>query len=331
MKESYRIFGVELSPYSIKVRSYFRYKNIPHMWIARSDEDMEEFNKFARLPLVPLVVSANGDALQDSTPIIEEMEKSHPEPALSPRETAQAFISALIEEYADEWVNKHMFHYRWWYAPDQRSAGERLARGMRPHAADIEVEAVGEMIRDRMVNRLSLVGSSPQTREQIEASFQHLLEILERHLSSRPYLFGKRPLLADFGLAAQLYQCWTDPTPKKIMEARAPHVVAWAKRMLDPKLEGQIELWDKLSPTLLPLLSDEIAGLFLPWTVANASALAAGKEKFTVTLQGRPFTQETQKYHARSFEVLKARYQAVHKDSELREIMQASGCHQFLL
>ena len=34
MKESYRIFGVELSPYSIKVRSYFRYKNIPHMWIA---------------------------------------------------------------------------------------------------------------------------------------------------------------------------------------------------------------------------------------------------------------------------------------------------------
>ncbi|HAK63353.1 MAG TPA: glutathione S-transferase family protein, partial [Alphaproteobacteria bacterium] len=81
-------------------------------------------------------------------------------------------------------------HYRWWYAPDQRSAGERLARGMRPNAADVEVQAVGEMIRDRMVNRLSLVGSSPQTREQIEASFKRLLDILERHLSSRPYLFG---------------------------------------------------------------------------------------------------------------------------------------------
>ncbi|MFZ5914455.1 MAG: glutathione S-transferase family protein [Pseudomonadota bacterium] len=331
MKESYRIFGVELSPYSIKVRSYFRYKNIPHMWIARSDEDMEEFNKFARLPLVPLVVSAKGDALQDSTPIIEEMEKIHPEPALSPHETALAFISALIEEYADEWANKHMFHYRWWYAPDQRSAGERLARGMRPNAADVEVQAVGEMIRDRMVNRLSLVGSSPQTREQIEASFKRLLDILERHLSSRPYLFGKRPLLADFGLGAQLYQCWTDPTPKKIMEASAPSVVAWAKRMLEPKLEGQIELWGKLSPTLMPLLRDEIAGLFLPWTVANAAALAAGQDKFTVTLQGKSFTQETQKYHARSLEVLKARYKIVNNDPELREIMQASGCHQFLL
>ena len=26
----YRIFGIELSPYSVKVRSYFRYKRIPH-------------------------------------------------------------------------------------------------------------------------------------------------------------------------------------------------------------------------------------------------------------------------------------------------------------
>ncbi|HAK63352.1 MAG TPA: glutathione S-transferase family protein, partial [Alphaproteobacteria bacterium] len=68
--------------------------------------------------------------------------------------------------------------------------------------------------------------------------------------------------------------------PKKIMEASAPSVVAWAKRMLEPKLEGQIELWGKLSPTLMPLLRDEIAGLFLPWTVANAAALAAGQDKF---------------------------------------------------
>ena len=28
---SYRIFGSELSPYSVKVRSYFRYRGLPHM------------------------------------------------------------------------------------------------------------------------------------------------------------------------------------------------------------------------------------------------------------------------------------------------------------
>jgi len=331
MKEQYRIFGVELSPYSVKVRSYFRYKNIPHEWIARSEDDMAEFSKFAKLPLVPLVVSARGDAMQDSTPIIEEMEQTYPEPAIVPHDPILAFISALIEEYADEWCNKHMFHYRWWYVPDQKSAGERLARGMRPSAADVEVQAMGEMIRDRMVSRLSLVGSSPQTREQIEASFKRLLEILEAHLASRPYLFGKRPLLADFGLAAQLYECSTDPTPQKLMSAHAPNVTAWAERMLNPKLEGQIETWQRLAPTLTPLLRDEIAGLFLPWSAANAAALARGEEKFTVTLQAKPFTQETQKYHARSLGVLKARYATAKQHAGLVEILTATGCHAYLV
>ena len=36
MSSTYRIFGNELSPYSVKVRSYFRYKRIPHEWIVYS-------------------------------------------------------------------------------------------------------------------------------------------------------------------------------------------------------------------------------------------------------------------------------------------------------
>jgi glutathione S-transferase len=283
------------------------------------------------LPLVPLVVSAHGDAMQDSTPIIEAMEEIYPEPPIVPHEPVLAFISALIEEYADEWCNKHMFHYRWWYVPDQKSAGERLARGMRPNAADVEVQAMGEMIRERMVKRLSLVGSSPQTRDQIEASFKHLLEILEVHLATRPYLFGKRPLLADFGLASQIYEAWTDPTPHKIIAAQAPNVSAWVQRMLDPKLEGQIETWARLAPTLTPLLREEVAGLFLPWSVANAAALSRGEEKFTVELKGKPFTQETQKYHARSLGVLQARYATAKQHEGLVGILTATGCHSYLV
>jgi len=33
MASSYRIYGAEMSPSSVKARSYFRYKNIPHRWI----------------------------------------------------------------------------------------------------------------------------------------------------------------------------------------------------------------------------------------------------------------------------------------------------------
>jgi hypothetical protein len=36
MTTPYRIIGAELSPFSVKVRSYFRFKKIPHQWIVRS-------------------------------------------------------------------------------------------------------------------------------------------------------------------------------------------------------------------------------------------------------------------------------------------------------
>ena len=35
MSGEYRIFGAEMSPYSVKVRAYFRYKGIPHQWLSR--------------------------------------------------------------------------------------------------------------------------------------------------------------------------------------------------------------------------------------------------------------------------------------------------------
>ena len=45
MDTPYRIFGSEMSPYSVKVRSYFRYKRIPHEWIVRSAANMEEYRR----------------------------------------------------------------------------------------------------------------------------------------------------------------------------------------------------------------------------------------------------------------------------------------------
>ncbi len=124
---AYRLFGSELSPYSVKVRSYFRYKGLAYEWLPRTPANQSEFQKYAKLPLVPLVVTpandkGDGEGVQDSTPIIERFEAEHPgAPSTVPDDPALAFLSALIEEYADEWGNKWMFHYRWAYAPDSPS------------------------------------------------------------------------------------------------------------------------------------------------------------------------------------------------------------------
>src|SRR5471032_2940234 len=64
MADGYRIFGAEMSPYSVKVRSYFRYKGIPHQWTLRNAASQAEFEKYARMPIIPLVVTPDGTGLQ---------------------------------------------------------------------------------------------------------------------------------------------------------------------------------------------------------------------------------------------------------------------------
>lgn len=326
----FRIFGSELSPYSVKVRSYFRYKRIPHEWLVRHMGRMAEFQKYAKLPLIPLVVTPEDQSLQDSTPIIEHMEALFPNPPIHPPDPALAFLSALLEEYGDEWGNKPMFHYRWHYEADQASAADRLARDNLPGAPEETIREAADAIRSRMISRLHFVGSSPATLDHIETSFLRLLRILERHLAERPYVFGARPAFADLGLFAQLYECSTDPTPSHIMEQKAPTVLAWVRRMLTPVAAGEFESWSTLEPTLRPLLEEEIAGVFLPWSTANAQAVAAGTAQFSVELGGRPFSEGTQKYHARSLAALRARYGATTDRSALDPILERTGCLRWL-
>ncbi|MEM1112777.1 MAG: glutathione S-transferase N-terminal domain-containing protein [Pseudomonadota bacterium] len=85
--ESYKIIGAELSPFSVKVRSYFRFKAIPHQWIPRSLEVQAEYADLFKVPIIPLVVSPEGQGMQDSTPVIERLEEKFPDPAIHPDDT----------------------------------------------------------------------------------------------------------------------------------------------------------------------------------------------------------------------------------------------------
>jgi hypothetical protein len=171
MSSPHRIFGAEMSPYSVKVRSYFRYKGIPQQWIVRNMETQAEYQKYAKLPIVPLVVTSG----------------------------------ALIE-------------------------------------------------------------------------------------------------------------------------GRAQRVLDWVHRMLWPRAEGDFEAWSSLEPTLLPFLERQVGRLFLPWSVANAAAIAAGKEEFRVELDGRGWSQKPQKYHAKSLAALRAKYVAARGVSGLEAILERAGC-----
>jgi len=326
MADGYRIFGAEMSPYSVKVRSYFRYKAIPHQWILRNAASQAEYEKYAKMPIIPLVVTPEGSGIQDSTPIIDQMEKLYPEPSISPDEAVTRFISALIEEFGDEWGNKWMFHYRWARDVDQRSSAGRIARMRGPKASEQEHEAFASQVRARMVDRVWFVGSNAVTAPQIETGFLDMLDLLDSHLAGRPYLFGGRPALGDFGLWGQLYEMWTDPTAGAIIGGGAPHVLDWVHRMLWPKTEGEFEAWSTLEPTLMPILTKQVGAQFMPWTSANEKALADGRDEFSVALGNKIWIQKPQKYHARSLGMLRAKYAAVADKSALDPVLEAAGC-----
>lgn len=327
MTAPFRLFGAELSPYSVKVRSYLRFKGLAFEWIERSNARQEEFARYAKLPLAPLLVDADETALQDSTPMIEALEREFPQPSITPEESSLAFLSALIEDYADEWLNKAMFHYRWSREADQASAAKRIADMLFEGAP--APEGVEEAVKARMVARLHHVGSSAETAPVIEASFTRLVSMLERLFAQRAYLFGARPSLADFGLAGQLQQLLSDPTPGAVLKAEAPRVVAWLARMENPTAQGEFEPLSSLSGDLAEFLRTEIAGAYLVWMEANARAVEEDG-RVRVIIGGAEFSQKPQRYAAKALAELQRKRAALAGDADLSAILGESGCDAVL-
>jgi glutathione S-transferase len=327
MNAPFRLYGAELSPYSVKVRSYLTFKNAAFEWLPRSNARQEEFGRYAKLPLIPLVVDANERVLQDSTPIIETLEAELDGQSIVPSDPAVAFLAALIEDYADEWLNKAMFHYRWSYPADQESAANRIAAMIFEGAPP---EGAVDNVRTRMIGRLHYVGSSPESAPLIEASFTRAVSIFDRMLGKRPYLLGGRPSLADFGVAGQLAQLASDPTPGAVIRAQAPNVVKWLERMQKPQVEGEFASFADLKDDVAELLSVEIAGAYLPWMAANADAVARDAGGVSLELGGIPFTQKPQRYAAKALSELRRKRQAV-TDEALADLLKQSGVDAFLL
>ena len=340
MAVKYKIFGAELSPYSVKTRSYFSYKNIPHEWVVRSPSTADEFQKYAKLPIVPLVVTPEKEGLQDSTPIMDKMEKLYIEPKANPDDEILNFISILLEEYSDEWGNKHMFHYRWKAEVDQDSASRRIAETNLPFyikflpvVNTLMKNKIAKTIKERMSNRLWVIGSNENTEDQITNSFHNLLSKLSLHLKDRKYVFGDKPSYADFGLWGQIYNSWTDPTPRKFIEEDYAVLLPWIDRMLNPKDEGDYEAWDSLSDTLMPILKEEVGEIFLPWTSEITKSMSEEKEELSVMIKGKEFKHSIggpQKYHVKSLAVLKSKFDSFKGNQTLENILTETNCLRFL-
>lgn len=326
----YRLFGAETSPYSVKVRSYLRYKKVDFDWVTRSSVTEAEFRHHAQVPSVPLLLSPENIGSQDSSAILARLEAEHPEPPAQPDDEGLAGLSLLLEDYADEWVNKIMFHYRWSNSPDREGAAERVLDQLLAGRKPKDRAKALQQVMDGMAGRLPLVGAGGTNGKVLEASFRRLIGLLNEHLKAHLCLFGGHPSFADFALAAQLSQMLSDPTPGEMIRDEAPFVAAWCEFMEAPTAGAPYAELGDLEPTLLPLLREEVSVSFLPWAASNAEGTSRRRKQTNVDLHDGMFSQDTQRYAGQSFKAIKKELGKAKPKRALDALFDAAGAKPFV-
>jgi glutathione S-transferase len=330
---TYRILGGLGSPYSMKMRAILRYRRLPHVWVQLNDRNAYEIAN-VKPAIIPVMRFPDGSEHNDSTPLLFELERRHPgERSIVPDDEGQAFLAFLLEDMADEWGTKMMFHYRWFRERDQKQMSSWLSFDRLAGQGVEKIASHAANFAARQIGRMALVGCTAANQPLIEETARRVLALLEAHVTEEPYLFGSRPSLADFGWMGQFSQLAVDPTPADLLRETAPFTFRWLAQLDDASgVEGE---WRDpkapLSPAVTGLL--KMAGeVYFPFLLANAEAQARGKETFSFTALGHAYEQGTFKYQVKCLAELRSRFANLSAAARehLAPVLRETGCLKVL-
>jgi len=340
--EPIRLVGGTGSPYTQKMVALLRYRRLPYAvhWGIPAEACEAMGVEQPRPIFEPTFFFENAGETQavcDSTPIIRRLEDSYPGRSVLPGDPALAFIDYLIEDFADEWCTKYMFHYRWHQKVDADNASTLLPLSMDVSMPKDAHRQFKTWVEERQVNRLYVVGSSDATAPVIDASYRRFLTAMETHLTNQNYMLGNRPAAGDFGLYGQLSQLvGFDPTARAIAHEVSPRTVAWVDLMRDQSgLEPTEEDWISLAgqPQSLQGLLKEIGRMYAPAQLANAQAVEAGEKSWSTEIDGTLWIQQTFPYQAKCLRWTNERYRALSeaKRASVDALLEGTGVETMLL
>ena len=297
--------GAPGSPYTRKMLSLLRYRRIPYNFIisgllGKGIMDTKQLPK-AKIDLMPTFYFENEekklDPMVDSTFILRRLENSYSTRSVIPENSVLKFLDYLLEDFADEWLTKATFHYRWTYDEDIKKAGATLSRW----------------------------GSLTD---------KNILKLMDNHMNNFPYIFGERPSSSDFALYGQLTQLAAfDPTPMKIADNIASRIVAWVGIMEDLSgLEVSNKDWinSEILSVSLKNIFCELGRVYVPVLLANFEALNNNKEEVKIEIDGRLWTQKRFLYQGKCLNWIKEQYSILnHSDKEyINSFLDKTGCEK---
>lgn len=254
------------SLYSGKARSYLRKADIVFEERLHSHPDysariLPAIQRF----VIPVLETPGGDIIQDTTEIIDFLEARHSEPlGVYPQSPRQKIASMILEMFGDEGMLRPAMHYRWSFPKENDYfISMEFGRFMKADSTEEEAFELAAMPKTAMQKYLPGLGITPESIPTIEANYRELLQALNNHLLTSPYLLGGRPTMADFGLYGPMYaHLARDPAPEMLMKTTANRVWRWVERMTAanadmpefPYMERETLADDAISDTLLNVL-----------------------------------------------------------------------------
>lgn len=266
MSKPYVLHGWHLSFFSGKTRALLRYKGVPFI-----DHEVDAITLMWRIPkktgatVMPVVVTPQGEWLQDTKTIAEVIEQRFPLGPTLPSTPRQRIAALLIEAWADEWWIPSAMHYRWVYPENYALFEHDAGNALLPHFPAFAKKRIAAYVAGTLRSYLPSVGIVPAQYAVQERWTEHMLDALDAHFAGLPFLLGSKPSVADFGLFGPLYgHLSRDPWPKRELVAKRPHLKAWVERMDSAKAgTGAFLPGDAIPDTLDPVF-DAIFGEFYP-------------------------------------------------------------------
>ncbi|TXI83707.1 MAG: glutathione S-transferase family protein [Cupriavidus sp.] len=249
-------YAWHLSYFSGKTRSYLLYKDIPFV---EKPIDFYTFSVRARkhtnAAVMPIVVTPEGEWLQDTSNIIDRLEQRFPQAPVVPATPVQRMASYLMELWADEWWLVVAMYTRWCHPENYPLFLHDAGKGLLPYFPRFLQNRFGAKAANQMRGHLPSLGLIPGQIELIAEWTRNALDLLEKHFNQYPYLFGNKPSIGDFGLIGPLYaHLGRDPWSKRELIDTRPSVRAWVDRMNKPEARsGEFLPADQIPQTLTPL------------------------------------------------------------------------------
>jgi len=263
------LWGTPHSLYTGKARSCLIKKGLAFLERCPSHPDYKaRVRPAVGLVTFPVLETPEGQFIQDSTDIVtylDALDNGAPARSMTPATPVQLAVARLVDGFGLEGMLQVAMHYRWSYRDEQELFLQtEFGRGLYAGADREARRAAGRRVMEFFSSTLPALGITPQTIPVIEAAYAELLEALDLHFQSYPYVLGWRVSMADLGLIAPMYaHLGRDPYPTALMKKRAPNVARWVERMQlpntpDGEYAAHVADWlpdDAIPATLEPVLA----------------------------------------------------------------------------